>query len=327
MRAPLGVRVLGGAENPRQIVSRSKAVTLYAHADPSVQPELPAYLSAFAYPEAFRQHYDTTGSTAGYLGPVAVPDFNFDIDRPDLDVALRDARRLSQFVAYRYTVDPLVHYSGSKGFHVSLLTGGFIEPAPDNHTIAQALACRLAGEIGVEIDQGVYLKVQLWRAPNSRHHRTGRHKVRIDLDELLYLSPDQVRRIAADPVPYDPPMSSSVPARLVADWNAVAAEVRLDRPERRVRRHATNGEARTRINPLTRTLLTDPTSIRIGERHKTILSAAADLAEFRTVDDLITALLMSPGLDTGLPPREVARQISCGIAMARRQQHGEEESS
>jgi hypothetical protein len=323
MNAPLAFRVVGGAENRREIVSYRKATALYAAADPSVQPELPAYLSAFAFPKALRDHVRShDGSTAGYDGPVAVPALNFDIDRADLDVALRDTRRLSQYLVDHYGAEPIVHYSGSKGFHVSLSTADCIEPAPDNHAVAKALACRLAREVGSEIDEGVFDKVRLWRAVNSRHRRTGRHKVRIALDDLLYLNADQVRRLAAGPIPYDPPVSSSPPPRLVADWREVAAAVRGGR-KREVRRRTADGEARQRINPLTRTLLTDPTSIRVGERHKVILSAAADLAGFPTVDDLVAALLTSPGLDTGLPPREVARQVQCGIELARRQRHGE----
>jgi hypothetical protein len=164
--------------------------------------------------------------------------------------------------------------------------------------------------------------VQLWRAPNSRHRRTGLHKVRIDVDDLLFLNSDQVRRLAAEPIPYDTPTPTLPPPRLVSDWNQVAGAVR-GKGERQARRNVANGEARTKINPLTRSLLTDPTSIRIGERHKTILSAAADLASFPTVDDLVTALLTPPGLDTGLPPKEVLRQIACGIEMAGRQKLAE----
>jgi hypothetical protein len=323
MNAPLAFRVLGGAENRREVVSYRKATALYAAADPSVQPELPAYLSAFAFPKAFRDHVRShDGSTAGYGGPVAVPTLNFDIDRADLDVALRHARRLSQYLADRYAAEPVVHYSGSKGFHVSLSTADSIEPAPDNHAVAKKLARRLASEVGIEVDEGVYDRVRLWRAVNSRHRRTARHKVKIDLDDLLYLNADQVRRLATLPIPYDPPAPSSPPPRLVADWHEAAAAVRGER-QRAVRRRAANGVARQRINPLTWSLLADPTSIRIGERHKTILSAAADLAEFPTIDDLIVALLTTPSLDTGLPPREVDRQIQCGIEMARRQRRGE----
>ncbi|MGO9464141.1 MAG: hypothetical protein ACLQVF_08285, partial [Isosphaeraceae bacterium] len=245
-----------------------------------------------------------------------------DIDRDDLDVALRDTRRLSHFLADRYGTDPVIHFSGAKGFHASVATADFIEPAPDNHLVAKALACRIAGEVGIEVDEGIYDRVRLWRAPNSRHRRTGCHKVRIDVDDLLYVNADQVRRLAAEPIPYGIPAPALPPPRLVADWNEAANEVRRD-AKRQARHGVADGEARTRINPLTRLLLTDPISVKVGERHKAILSAAADLAAFPTVDDLVATLLMSPGLDTGLPPREVRRQIECGIEMARRQKQAE----
>ncbi len=322
MRAALAFRVVGDAANRRDIVSYRKAVAAYAAASPSVQPELPAYLSAFAFPKAFKEQFDATGSTAGYAGPVAVPSLNFDIDRDDLDVALRDTRRLSHFLADRYGTDPVIHFSGAKGFHASVATADFIEPAPDNHLVAKALACRIAGEVGIEVDEGIYDRVRLWRAPNSRHRRTGCHKVRIDVDDLLYVNADQVRRLAAEPIPYGIPAPALPPPRLVADWNEAANEVRRD-AKRQARHGVADGEARTRINPLTRLLLTDPISVKVGERHKAILSAAADLAAFPTVDDLVATLLMSPGLDTGLPPREVRRQIECGIEMARRQKQAE----
>src|SRR5262249_49127144 len=152
----------------------------------------------------------------------------------------------------------------------SLTTADFIAPASDNHAVAKSLALRLVGEVGIEIDEGVYDRVRLWRAVNSRHRRTGRHKGRIGLDDLLFLNAGQVRRLAAGPIPYDPPAPPSPPPRLVGDWGEVAVAVRGER-ERQVRHDAPNREARHRINPLTWALLTDPTSIRVGERHKTIL--------------------------------------------------------
>ena len=318
--APLAFRVVGGAENRRTVVSHRKATLAYAHAVPAVQPELPGYLSAFAFPKAFKQHVETTGSTAGYTGPVGVPSLNFDIDRTDLDAAIRDARRLASYLADRYGADLVVSFSGSKGFHASMPTAGFIEPAPDNPRVAKALACRLAADVGIAIDEGVYDAVRLWRAPNSRHGKTGRHKVRIDLDDLLYLDADGVRRLAGEPIPYDPPDPPSPPPRLVADWSEVAREVRRHAGERQASRPtgATDG----RLNPLTRRLIADPTSLQIGERHGALFSAAANLAEFATLDNLIAAILTGPALDTGLPPSEVARQIRCGVAHARRRGEG-----
>jgi hypothetical protein len=51
-----------------------------------------------------------------------------------------------------------------------------------------------------------------------------------------------------------------------------------------------------------------------------LYSAAANLAEFGTLDELIIELLTPPGLDTGLPPRDVARQIQCGLKDSRSHQ-------
>src|SRR5262249_11414268 len=156
-----------------------------------------------------------------------------------------------------------------------------------------------------EIDQGVYDRVRLRRAVNSKHHRTGRFKVKVDVDDLLYLDAEQVRRLAAEPIPYVLPEPSSPAPRLVSDWNEVVRAAGGERNQQ-ARRNRANGGASTKINPRTRLLLTDPISIGVGERHRTILSAAADLASFPTVYDLVIALLTSPGLDTGLRPKEVA---------------------
>src|SRR5262249_25126173 len=148
---------------------------------PAIRPEVPAFLSAFTFPAAIRDHMDARdGSTADYLGPVGVEVLHFDIDRPDdLDLAIRDARRLAAFLADRCTSHPLVYYSGSKGFHVDLAIPGVIPPSPDAHEFARDFALRLAGAIDVTIDTGVFDRVRLWRAPNSRHDRSGLYKVRI----------------------------------------------------------------------------------------------------------------------------------------------------
>ena len=57
-------------------------------------------------------------------------------------------------------------------------------------------------------------------------------------------------------------------------------------------------------------------------RHTTLLSAAANLREFGASEALITALLEEQGLDDGLPPKDVQRQIQCGIVHADRQAGG-----
>lgn len=322
--APYALRVLGSALARREVVGHEKVQRLYAHADPAVRPELPAFLSAFRYPFDLKRHAEAnSGSTAGYTGPVGLAAVNFDIDRPNLDDALRDARRLTARVAERWSLDSaelVVSFSGSKGFHVSVPTDG-IDPAPDNHTIARHVAETIANEVGVTIDQSVYLATQLWRAPNSRHSKTGLYKIRVDADDLLHASVDAIQRRAVEPIPYDPPTPSTSPALLV-DWSESARVVRGSAAARaeRLPEVATGGK----INTSTWSLIHEGAGQ--GDRHRLLFSAAANLAEIGNLDDLVVALLTPVGLDTGLPPREVARQIECGIRHVR-QRHSNEKGN
>jgi hypothetical protein len=323
MRTPIAFRVLGSADGRRDLVSYRKALARYAGADPVVHPEIPAFLSIYAFPDAMRQHVETTGGTAGYAGPVGVPALRFDVDRDgDPDAALRDVRRLAEHLAERYGDEGLsVFYSGSKGYHVEADTAGAVEPTEDAHQIARQIAETIAGEAHVTIDTSVYDRVRLWRAPNSRHPRTGLYKVLVELDDLPRSTTDGVRRHAVEPIPYDPPAPPSPPPQLLDDWRRAAQAVRQRADERRERRQAV-GDGNACINALTRLLITRPEEIAVGDRHRLLFSAASNLGEFTNVEDLIVALLTPPGLDTGLPPKEVARQIRCGLDHARRRTEG-----
>lgn len=319
--APFGLRALGAASSRREVVSFERATRLYATADSGVHVAIPAFLSAFRYPQAICSHTRTTGSTAGYSGPIGIDAINFDIDRPILDEAIRDARRLTAFLTARWQLDDgeiLVAFSGSKGFHVSIRTAG-ISPAPDNHRVARCLASEVAGLAGVAIDVGVYLPTQLWRAWNTRHPKTGLHKVRIDADDLLHLSADAVKRLAANPLPFDLPSHVVHPA-ILSEWSIIANRVRVD-DERKLGERRSASVGSSKINPLTWAFIHEGATE--GERHRLLFSAAANLAEFGDLDELIKAILTRPGLDTGLPEREVARQIECGIKYARTSISGE----
>jgi hypothetical protein len=310
---------MGGPDNERRLVDYGKAFAAYAAADPAARPEVPAYLSAFTYPAEFRRHLESTGSTRDYRGAVGVPFIRWDIDREgNIDAALHDCRRLAAFLADRYRLDAgdlLIGLSGSKGFHVELPVGWMVEASPDANLTSRLIAERAAQDIGVVIDIGVYDKVRPFRAWNSRHPKTGLHKIRVELDALLVSSAAAIVRRAVEPVPFDPPIPALSPS-LASDWEKAARVVRRQVEERRARRA---GPADAAVNALTRQLVVEPVSVEVGDRHRRLFSAAANLAELGTIDDLILAILTEPGLDTGLPPREVERQIRTGIEHSRRQ--------
>lgn len=60
-------------------------------------------------------------------------------------------------------------------------------------------------------------------------------------------------------------------------------------------------------------------SVMEGERHQALFRCAAWLTEQGAPDTLVYAMLTEPGLDVGLPPKDVERQIRCGIDHARKQ--------
>jgi hypothetical protein len=51
-----------------------------------------------------------------------------------------------------------------------------------------------------------------------------------------------------------------------------------------------------------------------GDRHRLLFSAAANLREFACTPALAHALLTPAALDSGLSPRDVQRQIDCGLS-------------
>lgn len=315
MTLPYGFRIVGACSEARRLVDADAAFRAYAACDERAAAEREGFLSAFTFGEDFRELLESTGSCRGFAGVCWSPWLWFDIDREDdLDDALRDARRLASFLADRYALDDdslLVFYSGAKGLHLGLPTGLFApDPSASFHAAARRLAERLTEECGVDIDRGVYDRVRAFRAPNSRHPRTGLHKRRLALDELMGLSIDRIRDLARRPEPFDVPPPPPPIAQATTDWRDALATVQTE-SEAKARLHVAGAE-RTALNRSTLEFIRDGASE--GERHSRLFQAAANLAEFGCPGPLAHALLSEAALDSGLPPAEVRRQIECGLA-------------
>lgn len=313
--APYGFRILGPCTESRRLVDAAAAFAGYAGCDERAEVHREAYLSAFQFGENFRGHIEMTGSTKGYNGPCWSPWLWFDIDREDdLDGATSDARRLCATLVERYRIDGdelLVFFSGSKGFHVGLSTALWsARPSEVFHKVAGRFAERIAETTGVEVDSGIYDRVRAFRAPNSQHPKTGLYKRRLSLDELLYLRTSAIVKLAAEPVPFDVPDVGTEGDEAAADWRAAADEVQRNAAAYRQRRLSRNGMAT--LNRQTLEFIHDGAAV--GNRHRLLFSAAANLAEFGCPPALAHALLTEPGLDAGLAPKDVRRQIECGLS-------------
>jgi hypothetical protein len=310
---PYGFRITGPTSNNRRLIIWPAAFGAYADCDTRAEIEREAYLSAFCFGDDFRKHLNCFGSVRGFDGATWSPWLWFDIDRPDLDAAVADCRRLVAGIEDRYRLDDgvLVFFSGSKGFHVGLPTSlfGDVVGSPSFHLIARRFAETTAARHGVVIDTGVYDRVRPFRAPNSWHPKTGRHKRRLVVGELLKLNANRIVELAANPEPFevsDPPEAVDI---ATADWVEAVEAVECDRVANQQRRES---KEPARLNRATLAFIRDGATE--GDRHRLLFSAAANLAECNCPSDLAFALLSDSALDCGLSPSDVRRQITLGLA-------------
>jgi hypothetical protein len=285
-------------------------VDLRRRSDERAEVTRESYLSAFCFATDFHDYLTATGSTKGYAGVCWSPWLWFDIDRDEFEQATVDARRLACGLASRYAIDDelLVFFSGSKGFHLGLPTTLW-DPLPGLSFAGycRAFAESIASLHQVSIDSSVYDRVRAFRAPNSKHPKTGLHKRRVLLDELLHLEPSRLRGLASEPVAFDVPRAPRTNQQAVADWQAAVDAVDHKQAEIASRRV---GCGPSTLNRSTIDFIREGAS---KDRAVSLYAAAANLAEFDCSIELALALLTESALDSGLPPSEVRRQIECGI--------------
>lgn len=318
-----GFRIVGPCFNQRRLVDGCLAFAAYADCDSRAEINREAYLSAYLYGGEFARHLNATGSTKGYIGPTWSDMLWIDIDRDNLEVALNDTRRLVEYLIHRFGTlagdELLIFYSGSKGFHVGLPTGLWNpEPSDVFHSCCRQFAETIAEQAETTIDSGVYDRVRAFRAPNSRHPKTGRHKRFLELWELMSFDANEIVKAANKPRRFSMPPRAVVNNEAVRVWNDACELVRLREVEvetRCKRPGQVSPRVPTHLSMLNRSsieFIRDGAST--GDRHRRLFSAAANLAEFSCSFELAWALLSESALDCGLSPGDVRRQIECGLA-------------
>lgn len=317
----VGALVEGSPTGPRKLARWRNLLDAYA--DLELKTEHEAYLSHFAFTDAMTAHYKANGrSVAGYAGPTWTKWVVFDIDRAELADALADARKLAGLLLQRFPMlDGVlpVYFSGSKGFHIYLDLCHEPPPAVGFNHVCRTLAEGLAAAAGVKIDTAVYDANRILRLPNSRHPKTGLFKRRIDADALFKLDVAAILELAKTPAGDGLPTVGDRCPIIAAAWDEAECETKRKSEARAVVRFdAPNGEVMAPRYLLEFLRFGVPE----GDRHPTLFRCAAWLTEQGAPDRLVHALLTEPGRDVGLSPKDVHRQIECGIAHVRRQSEG-----
>lgn len=325
MTAPpfdVGAFVLGGVDSPRALVRHQPLLTAYADGVMAEKGEdREAYLSHFAFgPEMTAHHRANRQSVAEYAGPCWCRWLILDIDRPNLVDALADARRLVQTVQHHYPEtegDLPIYFSGNKGFHVLLELVHNPPPAVGFHHVCRTLAEALAAHARVKIDTSIYSVNQPLRLPNTRHPKTGLFKRRIDSEALFKLDLPGILELAKHPCGDGIPTVRTPPPQLVEDWHEAEKRAASKAEAHAAIRREYGNAADTRAPRYFVELLRF--GVDEGKRHHTLFRCAAWLTEQGAPPSLVFALLTEPGQDVGLTPKDVERQIRCGIEHALRQ--------
>ena len=313
----VGAFVPGSPTSPRVLVRHAELLNAYA--DGGIEDDREGYLSHFTFGSEMATHYSTNRqSVAGFAGPCWCRWFVMDIDRPDLDVALADVRRLVKAIHERHpeiegTLP--IYFSGSKGFHVLVELAHSPEPTLRFNRVVRVLAEALAVRAGARIDTAIYNANHIIRLPNTRHSRTGLFKRRIDAEALFALGMPGILELAKQPSGDGIPTVRGAVPQLVIDWHEAELEsARLVESKAVVRRDFSSAE------PRAPRFLVDLLrfGVEAGERHQTLFRCAAWLTEQGSPPSLAFALLTEPGCDVGLSPKDVKRQIQCGIDHAQR---------
>ena len=322
---PHGFRIIGPCTGDRRRVDAARAFQAYCACDARAGVDREAYLSAFQFDDGFAEHLARTGSPADFAGSTWAPFVWLDVDRDaaagGIARALADTRQLVDVLDERFGVPrgvlvPFV--SGGKGLHLGIPTTLWLPPAAlDFHRVARQFAETIAGAAGVAVDASVFDAVRAFRAPNSRHAKTGLHKRHVPVDVLELVTVGGLLDMARTPEPFDVPSTDGVESAdmLVVEWERAARAVadKAAAAEQR-RREIASGDRAVAVNRKTRDFLNG--EVEVGERHPRLYSAAANLAELGCPLAAVRALLTEPALDLGLPPRDVERGIVNGFARA-----------
>lgn len=294
------------------------------------------YLGLFTYGHEMADHLEAYGTTAGFRGPLFADFLWLDIDRPnDLEGAYGDTARLLLEADVLLGGQPaMAFYSGAKGFHVGIPLAAFGDapkPGPNFHKQARAVACALAKRAHVKIDTAIYDPVRLFRAPNTKHPKSGKYKIPLHPAELVAYRLFTIQAVADKPRPRADWTADVKPTEAAANfWRAAAGAVDdwtpttpkteqtecSDKPDKPTcclceKQILTTGETVPRLRRATRDFLfVGPLE---GERNNGLFQAVCDCVRCGWSATVVWSLFPDIGRKLGLSRSEVEATIKSAL--------------
>jgi hypothetical protein len=308
-----GFRIVGRKQNRRRLVIADDIFDAYTKRQIDTNHE--AYLSAFTFGDDFKNHLIETKSTKGFKGHCHSHYLWFDIDNSDLEISLRDARLLVEYLNEKITLlssEIQIYFSGKKGFCIGVSTGHWrSEPSINFNRRIKLMAMAIGESAKVKIDPMIYAKVQPLRAPNSRHLSTGLVKRYLTHNQLMTMTNDQIKALSASGVVVDFERSDRQISPLQNRWDETVVDDHHHEtnPTTKPTVEVVNVD-RVDLNQTTMDFIKDGCEVNRAVR---LYSAAANLAELGCDEQLAFALLRRPAEKSGLLTTEINRQIRCGL--------------
>jgi hypothetical protein len=318
---PLGLTVVGKVRTKRQTVDWRAEFLAHCTLETEARSETESYLSHFWFPATpFSEHFEPKHSEAGYAGPCGADWIFWDIDKADdLAAALQDARRLvGQILDTHRDLDEdqlLIFLSGAKGFHIGMPMTWIPEPSPSFHQTARVFCQTLADSAGVTIDTSIYSCTRLFRAPNSKHPKTGLYKRRFIYRDFMNLKLEALRDLAKEPMAFDPPVGP------VGFESASVAWKKAQESSAKCSINAQQYVGRAQLLLSTKKFIYEG-ELDLNKRELSTFQAVANLAEVYFaygVEGMLYALLEWPAGKVGLPDSEIRHAVRTGVNKSRRE--------
>lgn len=228
-----------------------------------------------------------------YRGP-----FYIDLDAPSIEDAIVDARTVvSQMEKMGVDLNTIeIFVSGGKGFHFVVPMEVFIEKMPriGGYTLLPVIYRDIAMEHFQcnTLDMRVYSMGQgrQWRTPNVKR-QNGLHKVRVTVQEVLDMTPELYKSIAATPRYMPPPIKPEAPAIGFAAAFATSLDVVSARYKDGQKKKVDNEQVRKRYDnkfpPIMGKLLSGEVQSTRGFQETALQIAITAVALGKTIDQML----------------------------------------